>query len=308
MGLRFLIILLASVSAARAAAAPHFAGVRLSRPTHELVVLNQGVDTPEGVGGQSLTYGTWDPFLVGGFLSFGHFAIGYAGTPANGEDASEVQELRLSYWHERFGLQLGSAHAKNFRIIGGSVFDSLGPGEIRRSDMKYDNATAQLTWALIDLGLHLDNAFEPAEYPKRTGGALVTIASLDRMTLDGNTALIPGSQQTVFLQDGGFRSGDFLSANLSLGWGQALALGNFYVSGLFAIGMGRARYTFETDSGETSRGTVSNKDHLILGSGYSGARFFTAGQFTAESPEYVLRSISLQTSRQELIFYSGVKW
>lgn len=291
------------------AAASRFTGVRLSRPTHELVITNHGTDTNENQPLSDLTYGTWDPVMAGVFINFGHFTLGLSSALQDeGEEATSTQEFRGSYWHKHFGFTAGFAHQENFQIIDGTNFDALENADKFRTDMAYQSGTVQLTYVLVEFGLHLANALEPAEYPKRTGGGIVTILSIDQMTIAATGPIIPGSQKSGFLDDGGFSEGKFISVNASVGYAQAIALGNFYMAGMFALGVGRANYTFEVDGEEIHQSTPSHKDILMLSAGYSGSTIFISAEMSSEAPEYILRSISLQSSRQELSISTGIRF
>ena len=304
-----LLVILLLLSHDSYAASSRFAGIRLSRPTHELVISNQGTNTKEGVPVSDLTYGTWDPVMAGAFVNFGHFTLGLSSAlQVDGEEATSTQEFRGSYWHKYFGFTAGFAQQENFQIINGTNFDALENTDKFRTDMAYQSGTLQLTYVLVEFGLHLANALEPAEYPKRTGGGIVTSLSVDQMTIAATGPIIPGSQKSGFLDDGGFSEGKFISFNASVGYAQAIALGNFYVAGLFALGVGRANYTFEVDGEEIHQSAPSHKDILMLSGGYSGSTVFLSGEFSAEAPEYILRSISLQSSRQEVSVSTGIRF
>ena len=130
-------------------------GISLNRPTHELVITNIGTDTPSSYQEATVTYGTWDPVLAGAFINFGHFTLALSSAIAEeGDEATSTQEFRGSYWHKYFGVTAGFAYQKNFQITESTGFDNLATSDKRRTDMEYQSGTLQVTYVLMEFGLH----------------------------------------------------------------------------------------------------------------------------------------------------------
>ena len=292
-------------------------GVVLSKPSHEILIINRGSHSLEETGESldpvvsdehTLTYGIHDPILFGMFVNFGPFTVHLATAIESGRNATKTHETRGGYASKNFGAIFGAAHQSNFKIIKGTVADELQSHEKRNQGMAYQGYTAQFYGVLLDLGLDLSKTLELADYPKSYGSGLMGIITLDHVNIDASGPVIPENQRRYFRRDSGFSKGEFSSLNISLGWAHTHTFDEIYLSGLIAFGAGKSQLKYKNDAKTVKKSKNTFREHFVIGGGYTTDLYFIGGEYNIEAPEYQLQTITLQTVRHEIKVASGMKW
>ena len=292
-------------------------GFLSSLPNHEIIVENRGEHSLEKTGDHlvpgardkhSLHYSTHNPILYGVFMNLEIATLRLTTTLDSGDKATSSDDTQIGLWGERYGIVAGSAIQSNFFINDGSLFEQLENEERTFRKMSFKSHRFHLYGSVYSWGGHLGKILDNVDYPKKSGGALVVIPSIDQVTIDAGGPLIPASQQTIFRSDGGFSKGEFTALNVSLAVAHTVTFGGFYMSALVGGGVGRAEYSIVHANTSYKHSSASFKEHYLFSLGYSSKSWLAGCEYNFDSPEYVFRTMTLGTSRNELKAAIGMLW
>ena len=299
---------LALISAAQAADHRYAVYAGLSQPGLDISIDNEGLDNPGGKTNRIIYQPRFPTIVVFGASIDWLSVSGSFDLPSDDGNSLDYTDYRLSLSRNWIGMDASYSEFLRFKIADAEGFaGDIAEQERFRPDLALVFMAANLYLFPIRWRFDFDKAFDPAAR-KQSGLGLGLLGSWNRLSLDTEFGLVPEAWRAAFGNDGQFERGELEGWNTQLALGAVLAMGDFYIAGLFAVGPGQHEFSYEAGEDQRSGEGHLNKLSERLSIGYSSKSLFMAGEYLAESPNYDLRFMSLGPSRSEITALAGLKW
>lgn len=286
---------------------PSYISVSASAPDLIFDVENEGTESSIK-GDRTIRYGPRVPLILGVGYSTGGLSLSYSSTVGPASKELKFRDYTTSYFSEAWGVSGGYTDFKRFHVLKTSGFSAeLEPEHSERLGMQVSYTRVNLFWLPLRWGFGLEQAFDPAE-EKSTGIGMGGILSYNRLTMNSGRGIIPQPYQQDFGNDALLDDADLTSRNLQACIGFTLAVGGAYLSGLVAAGPGQQQFAYQVGEERKSGRGAATKLRVQALTGYAGKRFFAAAGGQLESPQYILKHMTLGAGSEEWLLISGIKW
>lgn len=242
--------------------------------------------------------------------------MSYGGITASvSEDLGDSDETYVDYtdyslalFYSWFGFDASYTEFIRFRINQSQGFDdALKDDELDKKDLAMRFYSADIYLLPIRWNFDFDAAFDPSK-EKTNGLGLGLIGSWNRTSVETKLGLIPAPWKTAFGSDGAIKEGELTGISLQAAVCGTLKLGPLYFSALLGAGPGQHSFTYSTSNEERS----GNGEQVILRQrlafGLTGAHMFTALLFNSDSPDYMLKYMTIAPTHTEIGVVAGYKW
>jgi len=259
----------------------------------------------------SLTYAPQVVTIAGVTMSFGGMTVGIArnlneNQPAANGFKSEYNSLRFAYYLEQFGIDMTHTAVRGLQLVDHPGYESeLFTDDIDRQDITMTTTSTNLYYLPWSKDLRLINVLDTTSLIRGHGFGLLTILSNDLAKISGSGALIPPAARSEFAEDAEILSGYFSAINLQIGMAHAHEWNRYYIASMLTFGLGLVEQRYRLTEGARGGKGQSSKLSFRTGIGYSGDVFFSGIDFSWESPEYILETIKVKTSRSDAMLKIG---
>ncbi|HAR43735.1 MAG TPA: hypothetical protein DCS07_14060 [Bdellovibrionales bacterium] len=195
------------------------------------------------------------------------------------EGVSNYQDYRLSYYLKKFGFEAVYNRFKGYVLENSSVLsaESLGGAPLYRlPDLESMGYGFNLIFTGDPKSYSLSAAIDQSEIQKKSGGSTVILVSSRFQNIQNGVPFVPVEKRPDFGLDQNVSA--FRSMNVSGSWGYAYnwVPGNFYLSGLGALGPGYQTTRYDINGVESRKSSTVLNLHIRLGLGWNSKRaFFT---------------------------------
>lgn len=218
----------------------------------------------------------------------------------------------LSLFRDHFGISASYITLKGMNITEATGVDESTLGKDRdahRPDITIKDTCVNLWAAPLSYNFSLANFFDPASKSMGSGIGLVIAGSYDDLEEKSAHQLVPQKYSAPYGSDAGLMGGHFTSTAVMVGPAVTLSVAGFYVSGLFELGQGKQRSVYKNaDNGQHQEDRTSTKTEMYTAAGYKGASYFTGINYSMDSTEFDMESVTLSTTKDVLNFMVGARF
>ncbi len=279
----------------------------LSAPSLSFQAKNTGTDVePPDV--LEIEYEPEVPLV--GFLGFAWkgFSLSYSQQLEKGETKMTFTDYALGLEYSWIGTEISYSEFAKFKVATGRGFsDDIGDDEKKRNDLDVRLIASNTYLFPLRWGYDHSAAFEPSA-KKSSGIGLGVVLSVNQLNVKTQDGFIPETWKQAFGNDGEFYRGSILGYGAQLTAAGILALGDFFLTGLVAVGPGKQEFEYSTVNEKRKGDGVTTNMRLKLGLGWNGKRYFFVFSGVRESPSYLLKHMTLTATRQESQIMFGYKF
>jgi hypothetical protein len=173
---------------------------------------------------------------------------------------TKYKDIDLTYYSNRWGLDLYFMHYEGFHIDNTSDFINGSDEKIQQSNMELLGIGGDVFFSIIGDNFSLKSAFKSTGKQLKNAGALMLMFSLNHIRVTNDRPIIPPSEMEYYGSGAAFRDALYYSVNFMPGAGYTFVLWKFYFTPVIFAGPGYQFQHYETVKKDAEENSIEGDE------------------------------------------------